>query len=345
MTSVLGPLMLDIEGCVLTQEEREILRHPACGGVILFARNYHDPEQLQALTDDIRRLRDPALLIAVDQEGGRVQRFRDGFFNLPSLRTLGAAFDDDPQSALQLSELSAWLMAVEVLAAGVDFSFAPVLDIDHGSSEVIGDRALHSQPETIARLASAYVAGMHRAGMAAVGKHFPGHGFVTADSHTDLPLDDRSYEAIADADLVPFRQLVAAGLDAVMPAHVVYAECDPRPAGFSPFWLQDVLRGELQFNGVIFSDDLSMQAAREMGTVQERAAQALAAGCDMLLVCNDPPAAITMLAALESREAPETLQHRLATMRRRAAPNWNDLHQSKAWREASATVEKLDEYA
>ncbi len=345
MNPVLGPLMLDIEGYELTQEERDILRHPVCGGVILFARNYHDPEQLQALTGEIRRLRDPQLLIAVDQEGGRVQRFRAGFVRLPPLRRLGAAFDADPQAALRQAETSAWLMAAEVLAAGVDFSFAPVLDLDHGSSEVIGDRALHSQPDTIATLASAYVVGMHRAGMAAVGKHFPGHGFVAADSHTDLPLDERSYADIAAADLLPFRQLVAAGLDAVMPAHVIYAECDPRPAGFSPFWLQDVLRGELRFDGVIFSDDLSMQAAREIGSVEERADQALQAGCDMLLVCNDQPAAIKVLEALETLEPMPERQRRLATMRRRAAPDWNELHQSRMWQDASILAEELNGYA
>ncbi len=341
MSRPLGPLMLDIEGCELSQEEREILRHPVCGGVILFARNYHDPAQLRALTAEIRSLRDPELLIAVDQEGGRVQRFREGFVALPPLRLFGRAYDYHPEQALRQAETSAWLMAAEVLAVGVDFSFAPVLDVDHGNSAVIGDRALHPDPEVISRLARAWVDGMHRAGMSAVGKHFPGHGHVDADSHTDLPLDERGFDEIAATDLVPFRSLVAHGLDAVMPAHVVYAECDPRPAGFSPFWLRDVLRGELGFDGVIFSDDLSMRAAVEMGDAEERAMQALDAGCDMLLLCNDAPAAVRVLEALEDREPAPELQRRLARMRRRAAPDWTDLHNSRAWRQALAELEAI----
>jgi len=335
----LGPLMLDIAGCELTQEEREILCHPVCGGVILFARNYHDPDQLQALTAAIHELREPRLLIAVDQEGGRVQRFLEGFAALPPLRQLGAGYRQDARRTLARVESAAWLMAAEVLCAGVDFSFAPVLDIDHGRSEVIGDRALYDDPEVVAELGAAYLAGMHRAGMAGVGKHFPGHGYVTADSHAALPLDERPCGEIAATDLLPFRRLVAAGLDAVMPAHVVYSDCDPRPAGFSPYWLRDVLRGELGFDGVIFSDDLSMQAAVEMGTVETRALQALDAGCDMLLVCNDPPAAITVLEALERAEPPAGLARRLDTMRRRAAPQWRDLHDSRVWRQALAALE------
>ncbi len=337
----LGPVMLDIAGCELMQEEREILQHPVCGGVILFARNYHDPQQLRALTTEIHKLREPELLIAVDQEGGRVQRFRDGFAALPPLRLLGAGYEADPGQTRQRVENVAWLMAAEVLAAGVDFSFAPVLDIDHGHSEVIGDRAFHGDPDAIGELGAAYVAGMHRAGMAAVGKHFPGHGFVSADSHIDLPLDERPCDEIAATDLRPFRHLVSAGLDAVMPAHVIYADCDPRPAGFSPYWLCDVLRGELGFDGVIFSDDLSMQAAVEMGPVEERAAQALDAGCDMLLVCNDPAAAIRVLESLERAEPDAQLARRLATMRRRVAPDWRDLHNSRAWQQALVMLEQI----
>ena len=341
MSRPLGPLMLDIEGCELSQEEREILRHPVCGGVILFARNYHDPMQLRALTAEIRSLRDPELLLAVDQEGGRVQRFRDGFVALPPLRLFGQAYDYHPERALRQAEITGWLMAAEVLAVGVDFSFAPVLDVDHGNSAVIGDRALHPDPEVVARLARAWVDGMHRAGMAAVGKHFPGHGHVSADSHTDLPIDKRHYDEIAATDLVPFRALVAAGLEGIMPAHVIYAECDPRPAGFSPFWLRDVLRRDLGFDGVIFSDDLSMRAAEEMGDAEARAMQALDAGCDMLLLCNDAPAAVRVLEALEDRNPAPGLQRRLARMRRRAAPDWASLHNSRAWCQALAELEAI----
>ena len=335
----LGPLMLDVAGYELSQEEREILQHPACGGVILFARNYHDVEQVRALADSIHRLRDPQLLIAVDQEGGRVQRFRQGFLQLPPLLALGRDYADNPLEACRRTQDHAWLMAAETLAAGVDFSFAPVLDIDYGHSAVIGDRALHTEPEAIAALGKAYIDGMHRAGMAAVGKHFPGHGFVAADSHTDLPVDERSFDEIEAADLLPFRELAGQGLDAVMPAHVIYAECDARPAGFSPFWLREILRGQLGFTGVIFSDDLSMQAAHSVGAVEARAALALEAGCDMLLVCNDPAAAIEVLESLEAFAM--TLQHqqRLATMRRRAQFDWQALHQSKQWQTMLATVE------
>jgi beta-N-acetylhexosaminidase len=296
--------MLDVAGTELTAEERERLRHPLTGGVILFSRNYSAPEQLTALVRDIHGLREPRLLVAVDHEGGRVQRFRDQFTALPPVRGLGVAYDENPKRALRLSESLGWLMAVELRAVDVDFSFAPVLDLDRGVSGVIGDRAFHRHPETVADLAHAWMRGMSRAGMAAVGKHFPGHGGCAADSHLTLPVDKREYADIAAEDLVPFERMVHYGLPAVMPAHVLYPRVDLQPAGFSSFWLKEVLRGRLGFQGVIFSDDLSMGGARGAGDVVARARAALAAGCDMVLLCNDSAAADTLLDAFGPYDDP-----------------------------------------
>ncbi len=330
----LGPVMVDVAGMSLEPADRDRLRHPTCGGVILFARNYESPEQVAALVAEIRALRDPALLVAVDQEGGRVQRFRDAFLTLPPLRRLGEGYAASPQGARAEAERYGWLMASECLAVGVDFSFAPVLDLDYGTSAVIGDRSLHADPAVVADLATAYMRGMHRAGMAAVGKHFPGHGYVAADSHTDVPRDERGFDEIERADLWPFAELVRNGLDAVMPAHVIYAACDPHPAGFSRFWLQDVLRRRLGFRGVVFSDDLSMAGAGVAGGAAERAQAALDAGCDMLLVCNRPEAADVVLEAVAARPRDAQSQERLARMRGRPTWDWAALHASDAWRAA-----------
>jgi beta-N-acetylhexosaminidase len=294
----LGPVMVDVAGLELRAEEREVLEHPLVGGVILFARNYASPEQLRALTAAIHGVRTPPLLIGADHEGGRVQRFIKGFTRLPPMRAVGAIYDRDPALARNLARALGVVLAAEVAAHGVDFSFAPVLDVDFGASSVIGDRAFHTEPAAVATLASALVAGMQRIGVAAIGKHFPGHGFVSADSHLELPVDDRELAAIDANDLVPFRALIGQGLAGIMPAHVVYAQIDSRPAGFSRVWLQDILRGQLSFVGMIFSDDLSMEGAAVAGGVIERGRAALGAGCDMALVCNAPEAAVKLLDGL-----------------------------------------------
>lgn len=295
----LGPVMLDVAGTELTADDRRRLTHPLTGGVILFSRNYVAPEQLLRLTAAIHALRSPALIVAVDHEGGRVQRFREGFTALPAMRELGKRWDANQQEAKHLAHEVGFVLAAELQAHGVDLTFAPVLDVDHGTSSVIGDRALHSDPEVIAELARALVQGLRQGGMGAVGKHFPGHGHVRADSHHEVPLDDRSYAAIEGADLVPFRRLIGAGLGGIMPAHVIYSQVDSSPAGFSSIWLKKVLRAELGFDGVVFSDDLSMEGAAVAGGVVERAKAALGAGCDMVLVCNDPGAADTLLENLD----------------------------------------------
>ncbi len=305
--------MLDLAGTELGAEERERLRHPRVGGVILFARNYVALDQLERLVSAIHGLREPQLLVAVDQEGGRVQRFQDGFTPLPALAHLGAWHDENPGRARRLAEACGWLMAAELRAADVDLSFAPVLDLNHGVSGVIGDRAFHADPRVVAELAHAYMGGMARAGMAATGKHFPGHGAVSADSHLSLPVDERPYEDIRREDLLPFARMIEYGLPAVMTAHVLYPRVDARPASFSRFWLGEVLRRQLRFQGVVFSDDLSMEGATIAGGIVERAQTALDAGCDMVLVCNDPAGAARVLDGLPPEERPVS-QLRLARM-------------------------------
>ncbi len=294
----LGPVMIDVAGTDLTPEERERLRHPAVGGVILFQRNFETPHRLRSLTAAIHGLRDPALLIAVDHEGGRVQRFQNGFTRIPPMRALGALYARSAGAAGDAAEAIGTIMAYELIKHGVDLTFAPVLDIDFGGSSVIGDRAFDRSPAVTAELAGRLVAGMGRAGMGAVGKHFPGHGYVRADSHHEVPIDERPYEQIEADDLWPYRTCIPHGLAGVMPAHVIYRAVDPRPAGFSRYWLQDILRGELGFRGIVFSDDLSMEGAAVAGGIVERANAALEAGCDMVLVCNAPGAADELLQEL-----------------------------------------------
>lgn len=295
----LGPVMLDIDGLSLTPADRTLLREPAVGGVILFSRNYESPVQLADLVGEIRALRSPSLLIAVDHEGGRVQRFRDGFTRVPPMRTLGRLYDSDPERALELARTAGWLVASELRAVDIDLAFTPCVDIDWGVSEIIGDRAFHRKPEAVAALASAYSSGLKRGGMAAVAKHFPGHGAVVADSHEKLPVDRRDFGDLLD-DMRPYEQLIAKRQVAgVMLAHIVYAEMDPVPAGFSRYWIHEQLRAGLGFDGAVFSDDLSMRATRQFGSMPERAQLALEAGCDMVLICNDRDAArrtVSMLA-------------------------------------------------
>src|SRR5882672_8819555 len=297
----LGPVMLDAAGLQLTAEEKELLRHPEVGGVILFARNFQSPKQLIALTTEIRALRRPELLIAVDHEGGRVQRFQEGFTRIPPMRLLGERWEADTAQARALAEATGYVVAVELRTHGVDFSFAPVLDVDFGSSSIIGDRAFSDEPAVIAALAAAFVAGLTTGGSASVGKHFPGHGYVKADSHVDVPVDERELGEIEAADLLPYRDLIGRGLGGIMPAHVIYPKVDKAPAGFSRVWLKEVLRGRLGFGGMIFSDDLSMEGASVAGGVVQRAEAALAAGCDMILVCNAPQAAAEVLDGLKTR--------------------------------------------
>jgi len=303
----LGPVMLDVAGTTLAADDREVLLHPAVGGVILFGRNYENPVQLAALVSEIHALRTPPLLVGVDHEGGRVQRFREGFTRIPPMGVLGQLHDSDPIRATHAARAVGEVLALELRAHGVDFTFAPVLDLDHGRSGVIGDRAFHRDPEVVATLASAFVDGLAQGGMGAVGKHFPGHGFAEADSHTAVAVDDRSYQAIAATDLVPFARLVSNGLTGVMPAHVIYPAVDPLPAGFSKRWLRDELRGGLGFNGVIFSDDLSMAGAHGVGGIRDRARAALDAGCDMVLVCNDSRSARALVDGLDRPCAAATL--------------------------------------
>ena len=329
----LGPIMLDIAGTTLSAEERERLQHPLAGGVILFSRNYDSPQQVQALVHEIHGLREPQLLVGVDHEGGRVQRFRQGFTALPPMRRLGFLYDENPKRALRLAENLGWLLAAELRAVDVDFSFAPVLDLDRGVSQVIGDRAFHAKPETVAELAHAAMRGMHRAGMAAVGKHFPGHGAVAADSHTSLPVDEREFADIAAEDLVPFERMIHYGLPAIMPAHVTYPRADSEPAGFSRFWLKQVLRGQLGFQGVIFSDDLTMEGAKGAGGIVARGQRALVAGCDMVLICNDPTSAGQLLGGLGAHDDP--VSHlRLVRLHGRPGPDHAQLVADRDYHDA-----------
>ena len=307
---MIGALMLDIAGTELTQEDIELLQAPQVGGVILFTRNIKSPAQVRALTDHMRQVR-PEILIAVDQEGGRVQRLKTGFTLLPAMGHFGELYLTEPEKAIQLAEQCGWLMAVEVLAVGIDFSFAPVLDIND-ISDVIGDRAFAKNIQDIVPLAQAFMAGMQRAGMATTGKHFPGHGSVKADSHVAAAIDSRSYDEIYAQDMQSFIQLKTQ-LDALMPAHVIYENVDPNPAGFSPFWIQKILRQELKFDGVLFSDDLSMQAACVAGNADARIRAALDAGCDMGLVCNNRESACVALTGIENLPLPN--QERLERMR------------------------------
>ena len=332
MKQPLGPVMIDIEGLTLTQTERDNINHPNTGAVILFSRNYNAPEQIEKLIKDIRYARTGDILIAVDQEGGRVQRFQNGFTRLPP----AASFAQQPE----LAESAGWLMAAELLAVGIDFSFAPVLDIDCGISKIIGNRSFSQQPELATQLASNFRKGMNSAGMAATGKHFPGHGAVALDSHLTLPIDNRSLEAIQEKDIIPFKQLISEGLEAIMPAHVVYSEVDSLPAGFSNKWIHQILRDELGFNGVIFSDDLSMEGAASIGDFKQRADIALKAGCDMVLVCNNPTAAEDVLNHLPVNQN-KTRQQRLGRMLGKPQFSRNQLMKTAEWQHISKKITAL----
>jgi beta-N-acetylhexosaminidase len=331
----LGPVIVDPIGTALTDEDRERLTHPAVGGVILFSRNFSDSAQLVALTEEIERLREPALLVCVDHEGGRVQRFREGFTAIPAMRELGRRWDRDRDTARATARAIAYIIGSELAAHGVDFSFAPVLDLDYGGSSVIGDRALHFDPNAVGALAHSLVQGFADAGMGAVAKHFPGHGFATADSHVAVPTDGRTLQEIMKKDVAPYKAAIEGGLAGVMPAHVIYTQVHPEPAGYSAYWLQEILRGKLGFDGLIFSDDLSMEGASVAGGPAERARAALKAGCDLLLLCNDHAAQDKLLESLG--DLPVSSPGRVERMRRRGG---RDLRKSVAYREAQQLLEK-----
>jgi beta-N-acetylhexosaminidase len=293
--------MLDLESTSISSKEKKQLLHPGIGGVILFSRNYESTSQLLHLTESIKAI-NPNIIIAVDHEGGRVQRFRSSFSSIPPMACFEASFEVDPKQTLDDCEKIGWLLAAELLVHHIDISFTPVLDRNYGRSSVIGDRAFSSHNHTISALATSLMKGMHKAGMAATGKHFPGHGAVIEDSHLDLPVDHRSLETILEQDVPPFKNLIDQGLDAIMPAHILFDKVDNSPAGFSSFWLQSQLRNALGFDGVIFSDDLNMAGAQIAGDFSERAEAAFSAGCDMVLVCNNPKGAAEVLGLIEKNE-------------------------------------------
>lgn len=336
----LGPLMIDIAGTELTAEDREVLQHPLVGGLILFTRNFSGISQLDELVKDIHALRSPRLLVAVDHEGGRVQRFREGFTVLPPAREYGKAYRKDENEGLQRAEQGGWLMAAECLALGIDISFAPVLDIDHGVSSVIGDRAYHRGVDGVTRLAMAFMRGMKHAGMAATGKHFPGHGGIAADSHLELPVDTRPLEDLQQRDMIPFRRLIQNNIAAIMMAHVVYPDVDSLPASFSPTWIRDHLRGAMDFRGAVFCDDLSMAGAADIGSYEDRARQALEAGCDMLPVCNSRDGVIEILDSIHEHDDPVAAL-RLTRLHGRGHYRRDELRARPEWREAVAQLNNL----
>lgn len=283
----LGPLLVGIPGTSLSADDREILSHPLVGGVVLFTRNYETTQQLAELTQAIKSVKRPALLITVDHEGGRVQRFREGFSQIPPMGQLGSLYDVTPASALRLAYICGALIACELQQCGVDLSFAPILDIDASASQIIGDRAFHRDPQVVVQLAQAFVSGMDSLGMVAVGKHYPGHGSVVLDTHLEMVTDDRSFDVMMQQDLMPFQQYQKIGLKAMMVAHVIYPQVDRQPAGFSSVWLKDILRRQLHFEGVVISDDLGMAAAKYFGSTLAGTRAAIQAGCDLVLLCNE----------------------------------------------------------
>jgi len=335
----LGPVMLDIDGLALSPADRDILREPAVGGVILFARNFESVEQVTELVAEIRALRSPPLLIAVDHEGGRVQRFREDFTLIPPMRHIGREYDRDRESGLKLARQAGWLIASELRATGIDLSFAPCVDLDWGISEIIGNRSFHKKPDAVSELAEAFARGLRSAGMAAIAKHFPGHGAVVADSHLNLPVDRREYGLILD-DMRPYERMMNTGVVAgVMLAHIVYREIDAMPAGFSEYWIQRELRSRLGFGGAVFCDDLSMKATATYGSMAERARLSLQAGCDMILTCNDRDAAHQAVDALNDYSNPLSLV-RLARLHGTGKTSRESLLASDEWQEANALFAK-----
>ncbi len=339
----MGPIILDLTGLTLSTEEREILTHPQVGGIIFFARNYESPKQLRELVLQIRACSKERLLLTVDQEGGRVQRFLSGFTPLPSLGSIGQLYEKNPEEAKLFAKTHGWLMATEILALGVDLSFAPILDLDNGLNQVIGKRSFNANPMVVAQLACSAIQGMNSAGMCAVGKHFPGHGSVTSDTHTHFTVDSRDYKTIEENDLIPFAQL-SPYLDGMMASHIVYSEVDPLPCGFSPFWLQTILRKNFNFSGAIFTDDLSMLAVQTMGNISERVQLALQAGCDGLLICNNRKDAISALEYLEkcTPYCNPTEKRLQKLFPRRTLEDLTPQH-ATAWRSAVDLLSKLND--
>ena len=336
----MGPIMLDVQGTSLTEEDKDLLEHPLVGGVILFTRNYESPEQITSLTQNIRSAASSDILIAVDHEGGRVQRFREQFCKIPAMGKLIHYVGNDIEKAKTLAKHCATVMAFEVQSVGIDISFAPVLDVN-GVSDVIGDRAFHSQPENVGAIASAFIEGMNIAGMQATGKHFPGHGSVKEDSHLALPIDKRSRAEIFNFDLIPFKQLIATNsLAALMPAHIIFPEVDDQAVGFSTLWLQKILRQELGFDGVIFSDDLSMEGAACVGGYIERAEAAQQAGCDMLLTCNNRANTIEVIDKANIKII-EQSSHRLQRLLKTTTNTWQHRKENSLWQISHDYIESF----
>ncbi|MBX3709445.1 MAG: beta-N-acetylhexosaminidase [Gammaproteobacteria bacterium] len=340
MTEKIGSLIIDLQDKTISAEEREILNHPLVGGVILFARNYESREQLNKLCADIRSSRQKKILIMVDQEGGRVQRFLHDFTRLPFMAVLGKVYDENIETACRLANDCGWLMAVELLSEGIDLSLAPVLDLNKGVSSIIGQRAFHSQPQPVIQLATAFIQGMSEAGMAAIGKHFPGHGSVSLDSHVTIPKDERLKHEIENEDMASFAGMIKAGIPAIMAAHIIFPHVDKMPVGFSQRWLKDILRDELQFTGVIFSDDLSMEGANISSNYTDRVVVSREAGCDFTLLCNNRPGVI------------QVLDHLPAPLHMISKEKWGKLQgdfshsrqsykEHKRWHETCASLNKL----
>ena len=332
-------LLIDLAGKELTIEEQELLEHPLVSGLILFTRNFHDKAQIQALVKSVRERVKKPLLITVDQEGGRVQRFREGFTQLPAMQSFQKLLPNTLEQQAMAKE-AGWLMAAEMFALDIDMSFAPVLDLGH-QSKAIGDRSFGENVETMLPVAEAFIDGMREIGMATTGKHFPGHGHVIADSHLETPIDDRSQTQIFKQDIQSFQQLIAKGkLSAVMPAHVIYRQCDSQPASGSEYWLKQVLRQQLNFNGVIFSDDLGMKGAGFMGDYVERSKKALSAGCDLLLLCNEPEGVVQVLDGLDYQLTQEQKERQYSLLKRRQI-SWRELEGSSRWQQASQRLSAL----
>jgi len=335
----LGPLMIDLKGASVDEEELAWLKSPVVCGVILFARNFESLQQLESLVESVHAVREPPLLVAVDQEGGRVQRLGEPFTRLPAMRSLGHVYDENMGQALKAARAFGWLMAAELRAIDVDLSFAPVVDLDRGLAEVIGDRALHPSATAVSQLASEFATGAHDAGMGITAKHFPTHAGAVNDSHTESATDSREFSDLWD-DLQPFRHLIRARLDAVMVAHVSFPSVDALPASFSSWWLKEQLRDELGFGGAIVSDDIAMGGAKAVGSCADRAVKALTAGCDMVLLCNSPGEIPAVIDSLADYVSPPS-QLRLMRLRGQRRQAWGSLRSSAAWREARRAIEEL----
>jgi beta-N-acetylhexosaminidase len=330
MPQQIGPVIIDLLSHDVSQEEHELIQHPLVGGIILFTRNFGSAKQIAELCRTIRKIRETPLLISVDQEGGRVQRFKNDFVRLPSMGEIGKLYHHSPEDGIKFAYCTGWIMAAELLAVGVDLSFAPVLDLDKKLNTVIADRAFDIKPSIVSLLAKTVMHAMHDAGMAATGKHFPGHGSVTVDSHIELPSDARKFATIYEDDMQPFIELINAGIDAMMPAHIIFSEVDDKQVGFSRYWLQEILRKKLNFSGVIFSDDLNMQGAEVGGSYADRASSALAAGCDFVLICNNRLGAINILDHLPQKTSVPI--EKFNRLKGKCSHDLTSLHATDAWK-------------